>query len=143
MTVESRLSAIENSIDETRSLISQNDCLFDSQSIKNRKKRAPESGFEPELEPRQPKGSISGFEALNNIISVAELNSSRQETLATLEFRYTKEELDSYFEWHIAGFTHKSSNWIKKAADTFWSHAKGRISKTSLEALQAFDSASM
>jgi len=34
--------------------------------------------------------------------------------------------------------THKSSNWIKKAADTFWSHTTGRISKTSLEALRAF-----
>ena len=75
---------------------------------------------------------------LNNIISVSELNSSCHETLATLEFRYTKDELDSYLAWRSAGLTYKSSNWIKKAAATCWSCTKGRICKTSLEELRAF-----
>jgi integrase len=37
-----------------------------------------------------------------------------------------------------AGLSHKSSNWIKKAAATFRSHTNGKISKASLEALRTF-----
>ena len=56
--VESRLSNLESSIDEIKKLLFQNNSIFNPESIKNRKKRAPESGFEPESEPRQ--GSMIG-----------------------------------------------------------------------------------
>ena len=40
--------------------------------------------------------------------------------------------------WRTAGLTYKSSVWIKKAAEVFWSNTKGTISKDSLEQLRAF-----
>ena len=61
-----------------------------------------------------------------------------QETLATLTFSYTKEELDGFLSWRTAGLAHKSAVWIKKAAEVFWQHTKGTVSKDSLEQLRAF-----
>ena len=49
----SRLSAIEFNIEDIKKLIFQNNSLFNPQSTKNRENKAPESGFEPESEPRQ------------------------------------------------------------------------------------------
>ena len=102
------------------------------------KKEAPESGFEPESEPRQLRENGSRFQALGANISIAELNSPRQETLATMEFKYTKKELNSFLTWRTAGLAHKSSVWLFKAAEVFWKHTKGTISKGSLEQLRAF-----
>ncbi|MGA3199196.1 MAG: hypothetical protein ABSD89_07290 [Halobacteriota archaeon] len=53
-----------------------------------------------------------------------------------MKFKYTKKELDSYLTWRTAGLTHKSSVWIKKAAEVFWSHTKGSISKGRLKQLR-------
>ena len=78
------------------------------------------------------------FKALDNNISTAKLNSPQQETLATLEFKYTKKELNSFLTWRTAGLAHKSSVWLFKAAEVFWKHTKGTISKDSLEQLRAF-----
>ena len=78
------------------------------------------------------------FKAAGNNISLAELNSPPQQTLATLEFRCGNKELDSYLAWRTVGLTHKSSVWIKKAAEVFWINTKGTISKDSLEQLRTF-----
>jgi integrase len=130
---ESRLNTIESQIAELRSLILENGRFLHNIS----KKGAPESGFEPESEPRQLRDNGSRFQALGANISTAELNSPRQETLATLEFKYTKKELDSFLAWRTAGLSHKSSVWIFKAGDVFWKHTRGTISKTSLDQLRA------
>ena len=53
-----------------------------------------------------------------------------------MKFKYTKKELDSYLTWRTAGLTHKSSVLTKKAAEVFWSHTKGSISKGSLKQLR-------
>jgi hypothetical protein len=95
-------------------------------------------GFEPESEPRQLRDGDLAFKARQDNISIAELKSPQQETLATLEFKYTRKELDSFLAWRTAGLSHKSSVWIIKAAEVFWKHTKGTISKDSLEALRAF-----
>ncbi|MGA7076651.1 MAG: hypothetical protein WBZ42_08945 [Halobacteriota archaeon] len=89
-------------------------------------------------EPRQLKEAGSRFQAVETNISVAELKFPQQETLATLEFKYTKKELDGFLTWRTAGLTHKSSVWIVKAAEIFWKHTKGTISKDSLDQLRAF-----
>ncbi|MGA7076698.1 MAG: hypothetical protein WBZ42_09190 [Halobacteriota archaeon] len=89
-------------------------------------------------EPRQLRDSRSRFQAVGNTISVAELNFPQQETLATLEFKYTKKELNSFLTWRTAGLSHKSSVWIIKAGEVFWKQTKGTISKASLEQLRAF-----
>jgi hypothetical protein len=78
------------------------------------------------------------IKAQENNVSVGQYKSPNQETLATLQFKYTKTELDSFVQWRIAGLEHKSAVWILKAAEVFWKHTKGTISKESLEALRAF-----
>jgi integrase len=55
-----------------------------------------------------------------------------------LEFKYTKKELNNFLAWRTTGLTHKSSVWIFKAAEVFWKHTKGTISRDSLEQLRAF-----
>jgi integrase len=117
-----------------RSLIFRGASCIDAKS----KKGAPESGFEPESEPRQSGDVISRFKSRENNISTEKLNSPRQETLATLEFKYTKKELNSFLTWRTAGLAHKSSVWLFKAAEVFWKHTKGTISRNSLEQLRAF-----
>jgi integrase len=117
-----------------RSLIFRGASCIDAKS----KKGAPESGFEPESEPRQSGDVIFRFKSRENNISTEKLNSPRQETLATLEFKYTKKELNSFLTWRTAGLAHKSSVWLFKAAEVFWKHTKGTISKNSLEPLRAF-----
>ncbi len=62
----------------------------------------------------------------------------QQETLATLDFTYTKKELDSYLVWRTAGLARKSSVRIIKAAEVFWMNTKGMISKGSLDDLRSF-----
>lgn len=88
-------------------------------------------------EPRQLREGSSLIRGKQDNISAAELKSPQQ-TLATLEFKYTKKELNSFLAWRTAGLSHKSSVWIIKAAEVFWKHTKGTISKDSLEALRAF-----
>jgi hypothetical protein len=105
---------------------------------KESKKGAPESGFEPESEPRQLREGRSLNKGQQADISVAELKSPQQETLATLEFKYTKKELDSFLTWRMSGLSHKSSVWIFKAGEVFWKHTKGTIGKASLDQLRAF-----
>ena len=83
-------------------------------------------------------GVLSGFKSQKFNISVEELNFQQRETLATLAFKYTKKELDSYLAWRTTGLTHKSGIWIKKSAEVFWSHTKGTISKANLEQLRTF-----
>jgi len=78
------------------------------------------------------------IKAQKDNISIAERGSPQQETLATLEFRYTKKELDSFLEWRTAGLSHKSSVWIIKAGEVFWKHTKGKVSKDSLDQLRGF-----
>ncbi|MGZ7164464.1 MAG: hypothetical protein ACXVIK_09410, partial [Halobacteriota archaeon] len=102
------------------------------------KKQAPESGFEPESEPRQLREVDRSIKAQERNISVAQLKPPQQQTLATLEFKYTKKELDSFLAWRIAGLAYKSSVWLIKAAEVFWNHTKGTISKNSLDSLRAF-----
>ncbi|MGZ4918289.1 MAG: hypothetical protein ACXV5E_07785 [Halobacteriota archaeon] len=75
--------------------------------------------------------------AHGDVISVAEVISP-QEMLATLAFKYTKKELDSFLGWRTAGLAYKSSVWIIKAAEVFWTNMRGTISKDSYEALRAF-----
>ncbi|MGZ4852220.1 MAG: hypothetical protein ACXV3D_03395 [Halobacteriota archaeon] len=65
-------------------------------------------------------------------------DSPQQETLATLSFRYTKQELDSYLARRTTGLAYKSSVWIIKAGEVFWKHTKGTISKSTLDQLRAF-----
>jgi integrase len=89
-------------------------------------------------EPRQLREGRSLNKGQQANISIAALSSPRQETLATLEFTYTKKELESFLAWRLAGLSHKSSVWIIKAAEVFWKHTKGKISKTSLDQLRAF-----
>jgi integrase len=81
---------------------------------------------------------LSQFKAQETNISASQLNSPQQETLATLQFKYTKKELSSFLTWRTAGLAHKSSVWLFKAAEVFWMHSKGTISKDSLEQLRAF-----
>jgi hypothetical protein len=84
-----------------RSLIFRGASCIDAKS----KKEAPESGFEPESEPRQGfLGLLSGFKAYKLNISGEELNSQQRETLATLAFKYTKKELDSHLSWQTRLF---------------------------------------
>ena len=52
LNVESRLSNLESSIDEIKSFFFKI-IVYLIPIAKNREKRAPESGFEPESEPRQ------------------------------------------------------------------------------------------
>ena len=84
--VESRLSALESNIEDIKQLLFENNSWFNPQSTKEVENEAPESGFEPESEPRQLRDVVYRFKALNNIISDVQLNSSHKETLATLEF---------------------------------------------------------
>ena len=129
-----RLSALESQSAELKLLTFQSASYTDSES----KKGAPESGFEPESEPRQLSEAGSRFKAQENNISIGEYKTQQQETLATLQFKYTKKELDSFLKWRTAGLEHKSVVWILKAAEVFWKHTKGTISRESLEALRAF-----
>ncbi|MGZ4906783.1 MAG: hypothetical protein ACXVIF_07135 [Halobacteriota archaeon] len=91
----------------------------------------------PESEPRQFRERRLANKALEKGNSVLDV-SAPQQTLATLEFKYTKKELESFLEWRIAGLAHKSAVWIIKAAEVFWMHTKGTISKASLAQLQEF-----
>jgi len=83
-------------------------------------------------------GDISQFNAQKINISTVQLKSPQQETLATLQFKYTKKELNSFLTWRTAGLTHKSSVWLFKAAEVFWKQTKGTIGKDSLEQLRTF-----
>ncbi|HXY88034.1 MAG TPA: hypothetical protein VEG44_06315 [Candidatus Acidoferrales bacterium] len=51
--VEFRLKALESSIADVKNLLFQNKHILKAQYPKEPKNKAPESGFEPELEPRQ------------------------------------------------------------------------------------------
>ena len=106
------------------------------------KKGAPESGFEPESEPRQLREIGSLVKAQKDNISVAERRSPQQETLATLEFKSTKKGLNSFLAWRTAGLAYKSSVSIIKAGEVFWKEIKGTISKTSLDQFVRFSSRS-
>lgn len=99
-----RLNALESEINELKSTIFRGASYTESQS----KKGARESGFGPGPEPRLLRDGGFQFQAVENNISVAELKSSpQQETLATLEFKYTRKELNSFLSSRTAWLTHK------------------------------------
>jgi hypothetical protein len=50
---ESRLSALESNIEDIKQLLSQNINVFKDESTERAENKTPESGFEPESEPRQ------------------------------------------------------------------------------------------
>ena len=132
--MEARLATLKSEINSIKSALLRNGCSCHSET----KKGAPESGFEPESEPQQLRERRLANKAQGDYISVAEAKSPQQETLATLEFKYTKKELDNFLAWRTAGLSHKSSVWIIKASEVFWKHTKGTTSKASLDQLRAF-----
>jgi len=65
-------------------------------------------------------------------------NTRTENILSTLQLPYQKAELISYLEWRKTGLSNKSSNWMAKAANIFWTNTKGVISKKTTDAVRAY-----
>jgi integrase len=52
-----------------------------------------------------------------------------------LELYYTREELESFLSFRLAGLSRYSLGWPRRAAAAFWECTQGRISKAHMEAL--------
>jgi len=61
---------------------------------------------------------------------------SLNQNLASLELRFTKQELMSYTELRLAGISKASIPWVKRSSLIFWNVTKGVISKERCDALR-------
>jgi integrase len=65
-------------------------------------------------------------------------NSNESNNLATLSLEYSKEELESYRAFRIAGVSRASIPWILKCAETFWNVTRGHLNKGNIIALRDY-----
>ncbi|MGZ4936909.1 MAG: hypothetical protein ACXVIP_05930 [Halobacteriota archaeon] len=139
-------AAVESEIRNLKLLILKGgSCAAD-----DREKQAPESGFEPESEPRQglfrQSERLSDFDHSNSDIAVPVRNPastlsahiSYGESLDRLILTFSRKELDGYTVLRTAGLSSKSINWLRKAATLLWKHTRGKVSKASAESLRSF-----
>ncbi|MGZ4865389.1 MAG: HNH endonuclease [Halobacteriota archaeon] len=114
------------------------------------KKQAPESGFEPESEPRQglfrQSEPLNCFNQLNSEMAGAVRSKSSSlpahapnaESLDKLILTFSRKELDDYTVLRTVGLSSKSVNWLRKAAALLWKHTRGEVCKASVESLRSF-----
>jgi hypothetical protein len=62
---------------------------------------------------------------------------SDEQNLASLELKFTKQELTSYTEFRLAGISKASVPWMNRCSLTFWKATKGVISKERCDALRS------
>ena len=118
--VENRLSSLESKTDTIFQFIEANNCASYSISKKER-----------------PSRDLNPSRSLDRAY-LGELKVLNSPTLATLSLRYVMEELREYQQGRTAGLARKSAMWLRKAADIFWEHTKGNVSRATLTALRLY-----
>ncbi len=71
-----------------------------------------------------------------NAFAINLTDSGNRRNLSSLQLTFSRDQLDSYKKWRIAGLDRKSVNWMNKATELVWNSTHGVISKETVDSVR-------